>query len=98
PPADWTIETRKLVFMEENQAVVLYGTIAGLEPVDDPPAFMGTNDDPIRWYKVNGQCSVFLRVMLHWAGAFGGAMPHLGTAQARAGSRKVLDRDWSLVG
>jgi hypothetical protein len=61
-PRDWSIESRKLVFLQENQAVVLYGTVAGSEPEDDPPAFMGANDDPIRWYQVNGQCSVFLLV------------------------------------
>jgi hypothetical protein len=98
PPASWCIETRKLVFLEENQAVVLYGTVAGLEPGDDPPAFMGANDDPIRWRKVNGRCSDFLLVMLHWEAAFGGAMPHHGTVPVRPGLRKLLDRDWSFVG
>jgi hypothetical protein len=98
PPPEWTIESRRLVFMEENQAVVLYGTEAGPQASEDPPAFMGENDDPMRWHKVNGQCSVFLLVMLHWEAAFGGAMPHCGSAQVRAGLRKVLDRDWSFVG
>jgi hypothetical protein len=98
PPSDWRVENQRLVFMEENQAVVLYGTIAGPEAGDDPPAFMGVNDDPIRWFKVNGQCSVFLQVMLHWEAAFGGALPHVGTARVRAGLRKVLDRSWSFVG
>jgi hypothetical protein len=98
PPVDWYIEARKLIFMEENQAVVLYGTAAGSQPEDDPAVLMGANDDPIRWYKVNGQCSVFLLVTLHWAAAFSGAMPHGGTAQVSARLRKRLDGDWSFVG
>jgi hypothetical protein len=59
---------------------------------------MGTNDEPIRWHKVNGQCSVFVLVLLHWEAAFGGAMPCCDSAPARAGLRKVLDSSWSLVG
>jgi hypothetical protein len=98
PPAEWSIEIRKLVFMVENQAVELYGTIAGLVPDDDPPAFMGENDEPVRWHKVNGRCSVFLLVMLHWESAFGGAMPRNGTAEVRSNLRKILDRDWSFIG
>jgi pimeloyl-ACP methyl ester carboxylesterase len=98
-PADCTIESRKLVFMVENQAVILYGIPAGPQPIgDDPPVFMGYNDEPIRWYKVNGRCSAFLLVMLHVQAAFGGAMPNCASAQVRAGLRKVLDRGWSFVG
>jgi hypothetical protein len=36
-PEEWFINGEKLVFMEENQAVVLWGTVAGPEPDDDPP-------------------------------------------------------------
>jgi pimeloyl-ACP methyl ester carboxylesterase len=98
-PSNWTIESRKLVFMVENQAVLLYGTPAGPQPLDDdPPVFMGYNDEPIQWYKANSRCSDFLLVMLHLQAAYGGAMPYGGTAQGRAGLRKVLDRDWSFVG
>jgi len=98
-PADWTIQSRKLVFMVANQAVLLYGTPASPQPLgEDPPVFVGENDEPIRWYKVNEQCSAFLLLMLHVQAAYGGAMPHNNTAQVRVGLRKVLDRDWSFVG
>jgi hypothetical protein len=33
--------------MRENQAVVLWATVAGLEPDDDPPVFQGVNGNQI---------------------------------------------------
>lgn len=98
PPAQWSVEARRLIFMEENQAVVLYGTTVGREADDDPAAFMCANDEPVRWYKVNERTSVFLVVMLHWQAAFSGAMPHDGTAKVRPSLKKTLDRTWSFVG
>jgi hypothetical protein len=97
-PGDMTIASRKLVFMAENQAVVLYATPASLDLLDDPPAYMATNDDPIRWHKVNEKCSVFLLVMLHWEASFGAAMPHVRAAIVKPALRRFLDRTWSFVG
>jgi hypothetical protein len=97
-PADFVVENHKLVFMEENQAVVLYSIPANPDPDDDPPVFMGTNDNPIRWHRANEKCSVFFLVMLHWQAAFGGAMPHCRTAKVRPALRKVLDSTWSFIG
>jgi hypothetical protein len=84
--------------MEENQAVVLWGTDAATGPTDDPPAFQATNDEPLDWEVVNERCSVFLIVMLHWEAAFGGAMPIAGTAIVESSLVKILDRDWSFEG
>jgi pimeloyl-ACP methyl ester carboxylesterase len=98
-PSDWTIQSRNLVFMVENQGVLFYGTPAGPQPLDDdPPVFMAYDDEPIRWYKLYGRCSASLLVMLHVQAAYGGAMPYGGTAQVHVGLRRVLDRDWSFVG
>jgi pimeloyl-ACP methyl ester carboxylesterase len=98
-PADWSIESRKLVFMMENQGVFPYGIPAGPQPSgDDPPVLVGEDDEPERLYKINGRCSAFLLLMLHVQAAYGGAMPCSNEAQVRAGLRKVLDRDWSFVG
>jgi hypothetical protein len=97
-PADWVIERGRLVFMEENQAVVLYGTTASRVPEDDPPTSMATNGDDLRWSRVNDRCSVFLLVMLHWEAAFGGAMPFGGTAKVNRRLRSTLDRTWSFIG
>jgi hypothetical protein len=46
-PEEWVINDEKLVFMEENQTVVLWATVAGVEPEDDPPVFQGVNGQPI---------------------------------------------------
>ena len=83
-PADWSIESRKLVFMVENQGVFPYGIPAGPRPLgDDPPVFVGEDDEPERWYKINGRCSDFLLLMLHVQAAYGGAMPYHNTARVR---------------
>jgi hypothetical protein len=97
-PEEWVIDDQKLVFMEENQAVVLWGTEASFEPADDPRVYQGVNGEPIEWYIEHEQCSVVLVVMLHWQGAFGGAMEYSGTAGVSEELVKVLDRDWQFVG
>lgn len=97
-PTDWSIDSRKLIFMEENQAVVLYGTIASSESEADPPAFMGMNDETGTWSKVNAECSTFLVTTLHWQAAFGGAMPYCGSAEVPQTLKKRLEQEWSFVG
>jgi hypothetical protein len=98
PPAELTLEAGKLVFLEENQAVVLWGTDANAEPSDDPAAYQETNDEPLVWDAVNDRCSVFLLVMLHWEASFGGAIPNAATALVDQILVKVLDRKLSFVG
>lgn len=98
PPADIALESGKLVFIVENQGVVLWGTDAGAEPAKDPPAHQATNADPLIWEPVNDRCSAFLLVMLHWAATFAGAMPRARTATVDERLRQTLDRAWSFVG
>lgn len=98
PPGELAVASGKLLFMEENQAVVLWGTDAGAEQTDDPPVYQATNADPLVWEDVNDHCSVFLLVMLHWAGAFAGAMPNASTAAVDGNLLEELDRNWSFVG
>jgi hypothetical protein len=97
-PSALTLQSGKLAFMEENQAVVLWATDAGAGPIDDPPAYQATNDESLVWKHVNERCSVFLIVMLHWEAAFGGAMPNARTSIVDRSLVKILDRDWSFVG
>ncbi len=98
PPGELAMESGKLMFLAENQAVVVWGTDAGAGPTDDPPAYQATNGEPLVWECVNGRCSVFLLVMLHWEAAFAGAMPHASTAAVQANLVELLDRNWSFVG
>ena len=86
------------MFVEKNQAVVLWGTDARDKPSDDPPAYQATNDEPLVWERVNEQCSVFLMVMLHWEAACGGAMPCATRRVWDAEFVGILDRKWSFVG
>jgi hypothetical protein len=97
-PDGWRVERGRLVFMEENQAVVSWGVEAIPRPAGDPPVFQGVEDETIRWYREHDKCSVFLLGMLHWQGAFGGAMRHTGTAPVPRGVVNELDRDWRFVG
>jgi hypothetical protein len=97
-PDEWTIEAGKLVFMEENQAVVLWATEADARPNDDPPAYQATTDEPMVWERVNDRCSVFLLVMTHWEAAFGASMPCGNTAEVEAGLVGKLETNWTFVG
>jgi hypothetical protein len=97
-PDECVSKDDKLVFMEENQAVVLWGTEANALPQDDPPVYQGVNGEPIEWYLEQEHCSVFLVVMLHWQGTFGGAMTYSGTAAVSEELISKLDRDWNFVG
>lgn len=98
PPSELSIRSGKLLFLEENQSVVLWGTDSGADPTDDPPAYQATNAEPLEWETVNARCSVFLLVMLHIAATLGGAMPCARTAAVDARRREALDRGWSFEG
>lgn len=98
PPEEWTLQDGTLVFLEENQAVVLWGIAATPNPGDDPPALQATNEPPLAWEQVGEHCSTFLLVMLHWEAAFASAMPCAGTAIAPGDLATTLDRNWSFVG
>jgi len=98
PPSELSEKSGKLLFMEENQAVVLWGTDAGAESANNPPAYQATNAAPLTWEAVGDRCSVFLLVMLHWAATLGGAMSCARTAAVDERLREALDRAWSFVG
>lgn len=97
-PSEWFVDSGHLVFMEENQAVVFWGTVATADPAPDPPVFQGVNGDPIEWYQEHEKCSVFLLVTLHWHGAFGGAMRWADTAAVDPQLVRHLDRHWRFAG
>src|SRR5262245_34131263 len=96
-PSDWSVEGGKLVFLVENQGVVLYAVDAD-STSRDPPVVMASNQETLDWYEVCGQCSEFLDVMLHWEGAFGHAMNSGGFAIVDEAFRELLERDFRTVG
>ena len=87
-PEECFISGEKLVFMEENQAVVLWGTVAG-RTGRRSTRLSGGERLSDRWH---------LRTMLFrfpfshapWQGTFGGAMRCSGTAAASEGTRQRL--------
>lgn len=97
PPDEWFIDDGKLVFMEENQIVVLWGVPAATEDLNDPPVYIGGNNEKIDWGKEQNRCSVFLAVMLHYQAISGWI--HFG-AEARVSKAlgKKLKSQWSFVG
>jgi hypothetical protein len=97
-PHELSIEGKALVFLEENQDVVFYGTRIGAIDTPDPPVYMAAPNEPNRWFKVNDRCSTFLEVMLQWEAAVSEAMPFGGAAQTTRSTKKVLDQDWEFVG
>lgn len=96
-PEDWSLEGGKLVFLTENQAVVLYAVDAAAAH-EDPPVVMSNNAEPHEWHEVCGSCSEFLRVMVHWEGSFGGAMPIAASGLVDESLRTSLEARLDLVG
>jgi hypothetical protein len=70
-PSDWCLDVDHLVFLTENQNVVVWGTDIG-EQTDDPPILQGVNGNEIEWHPEHARASEFLIVMLHWQAVMGG--------------------------
>jgi hypothetical protein len=71
PPSEWTVDRKRLVFMEENQAVVLWGVSLN-SAAEDPVVWQRINDDESPWQRECRRCSEFLAVMLHLNAVSGG--------------------------
>lgn len=96
-PEDWSLEGRKLVFVAENQAVVLYAVDTAVAD-EDPPVLMSNNAEPYEWHEVCRSCSEFLQVMVHWEGSFGGAMPIAASGVVDESIRPELEARFRAVG
>ncbi len=98
PPSEWTIDKKRLIFMEENQSVVFWGVSTRNPDSDDPPVSQGINDEPICWYPEHRRCSVFLAVMLHYQAISGGfRYCGKGDAPERTGYR-LKEHGWTYYG
>jgi hypothetical protein len=73
-PEEWSLDGDKLVFLEENQCVVVWGVEGVRLPDADPPVYQGPNvrGQPTEWYLEHERCSEFLLVMLHLQAVWGG--------------------------
>ncbi len=99
-PSEWELHLGKLIFMEENQTVVVWGVTATTRPTHDPPVFQaplvsGALD---QWHVEHNRCSTFLKFMIHLQAAYGGGMPFTASAQASDGLSSKLRREWSFGG
>lgn len=99
PPEEWFEDEGYLVFLVENQSVVLWGTRAA-EAIneDDPAVFQGVPGDLVEWHWEHDQVSGFLGAHLHWQASFGGGLPSSGGGRAAESTRETLDREWTFVG
>ena len=69
PPAKWTVDRKRLVFMDENQSVVNWGvSLTGPDPV----VWQRINDDESPWQRECRRCSEFIAVILHYNAVGGG--------------------------
>jgi hypothetical protein len=89
--------TNTLVFLEENQGVVVWGVSLTPAPGDDPPVLQG-NGAPLEWYPEHPTCAEFLEVMLHWQAVMGEAFAACGFAQLDKAPRRALDEHCLFVG
>jgi hypothetical protein len=95
-PKDWYLDKDKLVFMEENQAVVSWAvSVKGKSA--DPAVFQAVNDDQATWVREHRKCTVFLTVMLHYQAVSGG-FRFIGSAECPDDVHEKLKDGWTFVG
>jgi len=98
PPAQWTVDKKRVIFMEENQSALYWGVSIRNPATDDPPVSQGIVDDPITWYPEHRKCSVFLAVMLHYHAVNGGfRYCEMGAAPAET-SYRFEEHGWTCYG
>jgi hypothetical protein len=98
PPSEWTIDKKRLIFMEENQSVFCWGVSIRNPDSDDPPVSQGINEDPITWHPEHRKCSVFLAVMLHYQAVSGG-LRYCGSGDApEQSSYRFEEQGWTYYG
>jgi hypothetical protein len=98
-PEEWSVDGGKLVFLEENQCVVVWGVEASTSPEDDPPVYQGptVGGRPTEWYLEHGRCSEFLLVMLHLQAVWGG-YDHLGGSDVPPAALEPFLTGWTFAG
>jgi hypothetical protein len=100
PPENWEVHRGKLVFMQENQCVVVWGVSLKDKHAKDPDVFQTApvDDELTAWRDEKSTCSQFLVFMLHLQAAYGGGMRHCASAAVPRKTVSLLDKDWSFGG
>lgn len=94
---DWEIHRKRLLFMVENQGVVVWSVSIGSSQDEDPKIWQASNEEPYEWYQETRRCSVFLSVMLHYQ-AINGGMKYSANAEARPDLKRKLKTKWTCYG
>jgi hypothetical protein len=94
---DWYVDQNRLVFMEEHQAVVLWGVAIDDPQNDDPPIFQSVNHKKLQWFQEHHSCSEFLAVMLHFQ-AISGGLKHDAYGSEPSNLRRQLESNWKCYG
>ncbi len=94
-PKNWIIDKDQIVFMEENQGVVLWSV--SINGGDDPLVFQSINDNEMEWFPENCKFSVFIAVMLHYQ-AVNGGFDCIGNFSEHVELNKMLKEKWTCYG
>ena len=97
-PQDVFVEAGRIIFMEENQAVVYWGVRP--DGSENPVVEQGINVEgkPIEWHSEGGGCAGFLEAMLYWQASFGGGLKYPVQAQVGPDFRASLEQGFRFVG
>ena len=101
PPSRWEVDSKRLVFMEENQVVCIWGVSLRRFGSSDPPVSEGFPDgEGASWVPLKRTSSAFLMAMLHRQAVCGG-LPHVRFGEeipAATFKARFRKRDWTSYG
>lgn len=99
-PSEWEIHSGKLIFMEENQTVVVWGVPVTKQVAQDPLVFQCplVSGELDKWYSEKTRFSDFIKFMIHLQAAYGGGMPFTASAPAAVDPSEKLKSAWSFGG
>jgi hypothetical protein len=97
PINDWYIDKKHLVFLEENQAGMLWGVTTDNPENDAPPVSQSVNLDELQWFEDHQHCSQFIAVILHFQAVAGG-LDHRAYAPEPPHLRHQLESGWKCYG
>lgn len=95
-PKDLKLESGCLVFMEENQGVILWGIKEHDLDNEDPEVFQVNPDDLTETYSEEKPLSEFLRIILYYQAAQGG-YPYGGWLYDYKTTLPVIKKRWDNV-
>ena len=96
-PEDIVVQDGRIVFMEENQAAVLWGVNPN---VANPFVEQGINSDtqPLEWHSEDVACAEFCETMLYVQATFGEALGHVVSAVVPSDFERRLETQFQSVG